>query len=97
MTTRRLAAIVATSLEGWLMVLRERRASVTQLSSSTAVLYLERKRVAEMTIPPPADYWVPKANDVISRELLDPKRAGRVLAVDAAIQGALGGGGQRLH
>jgi hypothetical protein len=60
-------------------------------------LYLERKRVAEMTIPPPADYWVPKTNDVISRDLLEPKRAGRVLAVDAAIRGALGTGGQRLH
>jgi hypothetical protein len=53
-------------------------------------LYLERKRVTEMTIPP-ADYWVPETNDVISRDLLEPKRVGRVLAVDAAIRGALGG------
>jgi hypothetical protein len=40
-------------------------------------LYLEGKRVNEMTIPPPADYWVPKVGDVISRELLEPTRAAR--------------------
>jgi hypothetical protein len=60
-------------------------------------LYLERKRVSQLTIPPPADYWIPKAGDVISRDLLEPKRVGRVLAVDAAIRGALGTGGQMLH
>jgi hypothetical protein len=39
-------------------------------------LYLEGKRVNEMTIPPPADYWVPNVGDMISRELLEPKRPG---------------------
>ena len=56
-------------------------------------LFLERKRVGEMTIPPPADYRVPNIDDVISREMLEPKRLGRVLAVDAALRGALGAGG----
>ncbi len=60
-------------------------------------IYLEKKEVAEITIPPPADYWVPRITDVISRALLDPKRAGRVLAVDAAKSGSLGAGGQKLH
>ena len=41
-------------------------------------VYLEGKRVNEITIPPPADYWVPKIDEVISRELLEPKRAGSV-------------------
>ena len=49
-------------------------------------LHLERKRAR-----------VPKAIDVISCDLLDPKRAGRVLAVDAAIRAALAVGGQTLH
>jgi hypothetical protein len=53
-------------------------------------LYLERKRVPEMSLPPPVDYWVPGDNDVISPELLRPERAGRMLAVDAAIRDALG-------
>ena len=60
-------------------------------------LYLERKRAAEMTIPPPADYWVPKTSDVIRRELLEPKRVGRLLEIHAAIRGALGIGEQTLH
>jgi hypothetical protein len=37
-------------------------------------LYLERRRVAEMPIPPPVDYWVPKPTDVITRELLEPRQ-----------------------
>jgi hypothetical protein len=60
-------------------------------------LYLKRKRVIEIPIPPPADYWAPKVTDVISRDLLEPKRAGRMLAVEAAIRGALGTDGQTLH
>jgi hypothetical protein len=53
-------------------------------------LYLERKRVAEMPIPPPVDYWVPKPTDMISRELLEPRHAGEMGAVDAALKQALG-------
>jgi hypothetical protein len=60
-------------------------------------LYLERRQVAKIAIPPPADYWVPQSTDVISRDLLDPKRAGRVLAVEAAKSGSLGASGQKLH
>jgi hypothetical protein len=53
-------------------------------------LYLGRKRSAEMTIPPPADYWAPAATRVITRELLEPKRTGRMLAVEKALRSALG-------
>jgi hypothetical protein len=53
-------------------------------------LYMERKRVAELPLPPPADYWVPADCDVISPDLLRPKSTGRMLAVDAAIRDALG-------
>lgn len=42
-------------------------------------LFLESKCVGEMMIPPPADYRVPKIDDVISRKMLEPKRLGRVL------------------
>jgi hypothetical protein len=53
-------------------------------------LYLERKRVAEMPIPPPVDYWVPKLTDLISRELLEPRHAGEMRTVEAALEKALG-------
>jgi hypothetical protein len=53
-------------------------------------LYLQRKRTTEMSIPPPPDYWAPAANDVITRELLEPKRAGRMLAVEKVLRTALG-------
>jgi hypothetical protein len=52
--------------------------------------YLGRKRTTEMTIPPPADYWAPAATNVITRELLEPRRAGRMLAVEKALWTALG-------
>jgi hypothetical protein len=55
-------------------------------------LYLERKRVAELPIPPPADYWVPKVTDVITPKMLRPRQVGRMRAVEAAIKEALGGG-----
>ena len=60
-------------------------------------LYLEKKQVSELTIPPPTDYWAPRSTDVIGRDLLEPKRAGRVLAVEAARRGTLGAGGRLLH
>jgi hypothetical protein len=47
-------------------------------------LYLDRKRVAEMPIPPPVDYWVLKPTDVISRELLEPRRGGETPTVERA-------------
>ena len=53
-------------------------------------VYLGRKRTAEMTIPPPPDYWVPGVTHVITRELLEPKLAGRMLAVERALRSALG-------
>jgi hypothetical protein len=53
-------------------------------------LYLERRRVAEMPIPPPVDYWVPKATDQITRELLEPRHAGAMPTVEAALKQALG-------
>jgi hypothetical protein len=52
-------------------------------------LYFERKLVGEMTIPPPIDYWAPAATDVIGPELLDPRRAGRMFAVETAMRTAL--------
>ncbi len=52
-------------------------------------IYLERKRVAEMPIPPPVDYWVPKPTDAISRELLEPRHAGEMSTVEAALKQAL--------
>ena len=54
-------------------------------------LYLERKRVAEIPIPPPIDYWVPKPTDVITRELLEPRHAGEMHTVEAALKQALRG------
>jgi hypothetical protein len=49
-------------------------------------LYLERKQVTEMPLPPPADYRVPALADVISGELLQPRLAGRMMAVETAIR-----------
>jgi hypothetical protein len=46
-------------------------------------LYLEGKRREGLTIPPPVDYCVPKTTDVITKELLMPQRAGRMIAVEA--------------
>ena len=34
-----------------------------------------------MTIPPPADYWSPLATELISHEMLEPKRVGRMKAL----------------
>ena len=52
-------------------------------------VYLDRKRVAELTLPPPPDYWAPAPTDVITRELLQPKRAGRMLTLEKALRTAL--------
>jgi hypothetical protein len=53
-------------------------------------LYLERKRIEEIPIPLPVDYWVPQATEVISRTLLEPKRAGQMPGVDATLTAVLG-------
>ena len=60
-------------------------------------LYMERKRVTELPLPPPIDYWVPADKDVISPELLRPEGAGRMFAVDAAIRDALGGSNRTVR
>jgi hypothetical protein len=52
-------------------------------------LYFEEKKISELTIPPPQDYWAPGFTEVISCETLSPNRAGRALAVEAAVQKAL--------
>jgi hypothetical protein len=52
--------------------------------------YLQRNRAAELPIPLPSDYWAPAASDVISREMLEPKSAGRMLALEKALRHALG-------
>ena len=52
-------------------------------------LYFEGKQLSEVTVPPPLDYWAPSVSDVIDRELLNPKRAGRMLAVESAMRKAL--------
>jgi hypothetical protein len=57
-------------------------------------LYLERKRAGELTIPPPPDYWAPASNDLLTRELLEPARAGRGSAGAAAAKGIRGGRGR---
>ena len=53
-------------------------------------LYLDRTQLAELPLPPPTDYWVPNVGDVITREMLEPKGSGRMPAVEAALQAALG-------
>jgi hypothetical protein len=53
-------------------------------------LYFEKKRVAELPMPLPVDYWVPSSNDVITSKMLRPKQTGRMLAVEKVIQDALG-------
>ena len=50
-------------------------------------VYMERRQV--MTIPPPADYWLPLATEVISHEMLEPERAGRMKAAEAALRAVL--------
>ena len=60
-------------------------------------LYLERKQVEELPIPPPTDYWVPKAADVITRYMLQPRRAGEMPAVEAAIRAAISPGSSTLQ
>ncbi len=52
-------------------------------------LYFEGKQISEVTIPPPLEYWAPALTDVIDREQLSPKRAGRMLAVESAMRKAL--------
>jgi hypothetical protein len=52
-------------------------------------LFLEQKRAGELTLPPPVDYWVPKATDVITKEMLQPRQAGRMVAVEAALRSAM--------
>ena len=47
-------------------------------------LYLERKRAGQLTIPPPPDYWAPASSHILTRELLEPPRAGRGSAGEAA-------------
>ena len=56
-------------------------------------LYLERTRRDQLPLPPPSDYWVPRTTDVITRDMLRPKSAGQMLAVEAAIHEAVGVGG----
>jgi hypothetical protein len=52
-------------------------------------LYVERKSVAQLPRPLPADYWVPCETDVITKKMLQPKQAGRMLAVEQVIREAL--------
>jgi hypothetical protein len=52
-------------------------------------LYIERKPVAQLPMPLPADYWVPGQTDVITKKMLQPKQAGRMLAVEQVIREAL--------
>ena len=52
-------------------------------------LYMERKKSEDMVLPPPSDYWIPAADDVITRTMLRPKQAGRMHAVETAIGEAL--------
>ena len=60
-------------------------------------LYLERKQVEELPIPPPADYWVPKVADVITRNMLQPDPAGDMPVIDAAIRAAISPGSSTLQ
>jgi hypothetical protein len=53
-------------------------------------LYLDRTQLAELPLPPPIDYWVPSVGDVITRDMLEPKGSGRMPAVEAVIETALG-------
>jgi hypothetical protein len=53
-------------------------------------LYLDRTQLAELPLPPPIDYWVPSVGDVITRDMLEPKGSGRMPAVEAVIEIALG-------
>ena len=52
-------------------------------------LYADRKQVAQLPLPLPADYWVPNETDVITKKMLQPKQAGRMLAVEQVIRDAL--------
>ena len=52
--------------------------------------YLERNGVGEPALPPPPHYWVPGQSDVITTEMLRPRGARRLFAVDAVIRHALG-------
>ena len=52
-------------------------------------LYAQRKPAAQLPLPLPADYWVPSETDVITKKMLQPKQAGRMLAVEQVIRDAL--------
>ena len=56
--------------------------------------YLERKRVG--ALPRAPQYWVPELSNVITTEMLMPRRAGGLFAVAAVIRDALGLIGGRL-
>jgi hypothetical protein len=53
--------------------------------------YFEKKRVAELPMPLPVGYWVPRGADVITSQMLRPEQAGRILAVEKVMRDALDG------
>jgi hypothetical protein len=52
--------------------------------------YFEKERVAELPMPLPVDYWVPTGAEVITSQMLRPKQAGRMLAVERVLRDVLG-------
>jgi hypothetical protein len=90
----RIVALVGTSTES--MTVSSLAKSLGQPTDVVAQcialhLYFERKRVAELPMPLPVDYWVPNPTDVITSQMLRPKQAGRMLAVEKVLHDVLGG------
>jgi hypothetical protein len=51
--------------------------------------YLERRRAAELPIPPPVDHLAPRATDVITPNMLRPKQIGSMQVFDSALNAVL--------